>query len=104
MGSTLPPVYFPFSSSICYICLSHFLPMPLAGAWVNRWTCSPPPPFSNLQLMQRQHICVPTWPKKAQVLFLTGQEKHKFLWGGRGSLAVYAILFFLHLSCSISTK
>ena len=73
--------------------LNIFLPMPLAGAWVNRWTFSPPFP-SHLQ------IFVPTQLKNAQVLFLPGREKLKFFFcwyrkrhGGCGSLAVYAILF-----------
>ena len=65
-----------------------FLPMhPPRGVWVFRWTFSSPP---------HHQLFVPTQPKKAQVLFLPGQEKLKFLFlggGGRGSLAVYAILF-----------
>ena len=67
------------------------------GVWVFRWTFSPPL-SSHLQLF------IPTRPKKAQVLFLSGREKLKFLFllgtenavGGCGSLAVYAIVFFFY--------
>ena len=36
-----------------------FLPMPIAGAWVNRWTFSPPPPLSpSLSLLSAFQLFV----------------------------------------------
>ena len=53
-----------------------FLPMPLAGAWVNRWTFSPPPPLSpSLSLLS------------AFQLFVSVRYRKRC--GGHGSLAVY---------------
>ena len=43
-----------------------FLPTPLVGTWVNKWTFPPPPPtLSNLWLF------VPTWLKKNTSFILT---------------------------------
>ena len=65
----LDGIFCPWTPQICYI----FLPMPLAVAWVFRWTFFPSPssPPSNF-------------------VFLLVTENAV---GGRGSLAVYAILF-----------
>ena len=52
-----------------------FLPMrPLRGAWVNRWTFSPPPPLSLLSNLQ---LFVPTRPKKAQVFVSLRYRKRR---------------------------
>ena len=54
-----------------------FLPMhPPRGVWVFRWTFSSPSPPS---LSSHLQLFVPTWPKKAQVLFLPGQKKAQVL-------------------------
>ena len=65
----------------------HFLPTPPPrGAWVFRWTFSslPPllPPLPHLQ----------SFVSLRYRMFLLGTENA--VGGGRGSLAVYAILFF----------
>ena len=67
-----------------------FLPMPLAGAWVNRWT------FSHFLFSSHLQIFVPTRPRKAQVFVSLRYIKCH---GGHGSLAVCAILFTLPLGC-----
>ena len=56
---------------------------------------------SSFSFTSHLQLIVATWLKKAQVLFLPGWQKLKFLFllgtenavGGHGSLAVYAILF-----------
>ena len=59
--------------------LTLFLPTPLAGAWVNRWTFFPLPSHLQRFVSVRDRT------------FLLGTENAM---GGCGSLAVYAILLF----------
>ena len=54
-----------------------FLPMcPPRGAWVNRWTFSPPPP-PPLSLLSNLQLFVPTGPKKAQVFVSLRYRKRR---------------------------
>ena len=80
---------------------------PPRGAWVFRWTFSPPspPPFSSSfssippnfysYQAEKSSSFVPTQPRKAQVFVSLRYRKRR---GGSGSLAVYAILFCLKAS------
>ena len=71
---------------VTYQTWSIFLPTPLAGAWVNRWTFSPPPLLlSHLQIFVSLRYRT----------FMLGTENAV---GGHGSLTVYAILFSSHFS------
>ena len=64
-----------------FFCRYRFLPTPLAVAWVNRLTFSSPPSLSS-------HLQI--FVSLRYITFLLGTENAV---GGRGSLAVYAILF-----------
>ena len=78
-----------------------FLPThPPRGAWVFRWTFSSPYPSPP-----HHQLFVPTRLKKAQVLFLPGREKLKFLFLGGGAWVFGCVchLFFLLLLLLLHT-